>query len=745
MCTVSTKPSARGPGKEAVLCIAKDGRGTDKYSKYEDLGDDNVIDGLQVIAEREMNSFQKHIPGLKRHDAKTSTIRQHYYPEGGWGWLICACVFVVHVLTTGLQFSYGVLYTDLLEHLGQEHTMTAGWIGSTSMAVSRLSAPLVVALCRRKSTRLTAVIGGLIMALAILFASFALQIHQVFLSYGLVLGIGVGMTRETANLMLGQYFKRRREFVEIIAQSGCGIGITLFSVFFKESIRSVGWRLGLQAVTGVVFTSFFLGIFYRSASLYHPQRRAILHLKNQKRKQVKDKKKVDLEKPPYFDFSCLKMKSVQVLILTSIFMSVGLYTPLFYLILYGQREGLEESSLILLQTFLGFAYALGCIGFGLIVVKQSEDCMISRQYLCQASLYGLGVTVLALTAIKGYYGYVLFMWLYGLLLGGAHYAFQMLTLEKVRARQFSRAWGFIQGATAVPILFGVPITGYINENSSKTGYFFASFFILAGSSCLFFLTYYKERLAKQDTSVSFTTVDSHLSHDPYALPLENGGGGNNGSSAKPLVRVAAPITNPVCTCGADAEIPPPVPNPKHMHDASKYQSFNKLGKTISFATSVDIMEPRLKPELLTCISEEGLLDHYYDYVGDCLDHCKKFDPFYPYEEQEDVDFADTEDENDDCFVRHQHRGMTVHPTSRRLRQSSGVSFSEPEGLARLGQSSGSRYGGTSGMPLGIGVKGQYPVYECHMPPVPKPPILRQVPTKRPRRSITVIEEMTTSV
>ncbi|ROT70876.1 Monocarboxylate transporter 2 [Penaeus vannamei] len=49
-------------------------------------------------------------------------------------------------------------------------------------------------------------------------------------SYGLVLGVGVGMTRETANLMLGQYFKRRREFVEIIAQSGCGIGITLFSV-----------------------------------------------------------------------------------------------------------------------------------------------------------------------------------------------------------------------------------------------------------------------------------------------------------------------------------------------------------------------------------------------------------------------------------------------------------------------------------------------------------------------------------
>lgn len=62
--------------------------------------------------------------------------------------------------------------------------LIAGWLGAASWAASMLSTPVIIALCRRKSTRLTAVIGGLVLALGILFASFATQLHQVAFSYG---------------------------------------------------------------------------------------------------------------------------------------------------------------------------------------------------------------------------------------------------------------------------------------------------------------------------------------------------------------------------------------------------------------------------------------------------------------------------------------------------------------------------------------------------------------------------------
>ena len=48
--------------------------------------------------------------------------------------------------------------------------------------------------------------------------------------------------------------------------------------------RSFGWRYGLQIIAAIVSTTVIIASLFRSATLYHPQRRAILHLKSQRRK-----------------------------------------------------------------------------------------------------------------------------------------------------------------------------------------------------------------------------------------------------------------------------------------------------------------------------------------------------------------------------------------------------------------------------------------------------------------------------
>ena len=121
---------------------------------------------------------------------------------------------------------------------------------------------------------------------------------------------------------------------------------------FERFDSQMGWRLGLQSATGLLLSAFFLGTFYRSASLYHPQRRAIIHLKTQRKKvirqpatrlvsfhsfcrlfQVKVKGKPSNDRPPYFDFSVLRLKSLRLILLSSGIGAIGAYTPLFYLVI----------------------------------------------------------------------------------------------------------------------------------------------------------------------------------------------------------------------------------------------------------------------------------------------------------------------------------------------------------------------------------------------------------------------------
>ena len=60
---------------------------------------------------------------------------------------------------------------------------------------------------------------------------------QVVISYGVMFGLGCGLVRETSVLMVSQYFKRRRQNVEIIASLGGGLGLTVFTNLLNELIK----------------------------------------------------------------------------------------------------------------------------------------------------------------------------------------------------------------------------------------------------------------------------------------------------------------------------------------------------------------------------------------------------------------------------------------------------------------------------------------------------------------------------
>lgn len=65
---------------------------------------------------------------LSRREAeqRMATIRQHYYPEGEWGWAVVGCAAFVNALTFGLQLNFSAeMHGHIVQRYGRDHYFTA--------------------------------------------------------------------------------------------------------------------------------------------------------------------------------------------------------------------------------------------------------------------------------------------------------------------------------------------------------------------------------------------------------------------------------------------------------------------------------------------------------------------------------------------------------------------------------------------------------------------------------------------
>ncbi len=66
------------------------------------------------------------------------TLKQHYYPEGGWGWVIVFCALCVQTFNHGLQMGFGVLVAACVRQFGTGVHDSAGTIVSIFVLNGRL-------------------------------------------------------------------------------------------------------------------------------------------------------------------------------------------------------------------------------------------------------------------------------------------------------------------------------------------------------------------------------------------------------------------------------------------------------------------------------------------------------------------------------------------------------------------------------------------------------------------------------
>ena len=148
--------------------------------------------------------------------------------------------------------TYGVFLSHFLsENLFSEATaLDFALVGGFNFSIAMLVAPLVTIAARKFGIHIPMLIGITVLSAGYIAASYSSRVWQLYMSHGILIGLGVGFTYFPSIAVLSQWFQKRRSLANGISTAGSGIGGLVFSFMSEAVIKhiSLAWAFRLTAI-----------------------------------------------------------------------------------------------------------------------------------------------------------------------------------------------------------------------------------------------------------------------------------------------------------------------------------------------------------------------------------------------------------------------------------------------------------------------------------------------------------------
>lgn len=199
--------------------------------------------------------------GLESSNDETENLKPKI-PDGGWGWVVVMASLLISMVADGVSFSFGLLYSKFLEEFEASKSKTA-WIGSLFMAVPLLSGPVMSALVDRYGCRNMTIAGGFISGMGFVLSSFSNSIEVMYLTFGVIAGLGLGLCYVTAVVSIAYWFDKKRTLAVGLGACGTGIGTFVYAPMTSYFIKEYGWRGTVLLLAGTFFNMIVCGAVMR--------------------------------------------------------------------------------------------------------------------------------------------------------------------------------------------------------------------------------------------------------------------------------------------------------------------------------------------------------------------------------------------------------------------------------------------------------------------------------------------------
>ncbi|XP_018926132.2 monocarboxylate transporter 4-like [Cyprinus carpio] len=382
-------------------------------------------------------------------------------PDGGWGWAVLFGCFVITGFSYAFPKAVSVFFKELIREFGVGYSDTA-WISSILLAMLYGSGPICSILVNRFGCRPVMMVGGLFASLGMILASFSTSIIHIYLSTGVITGLGLALNFQPSLIMLNRYFSEKRPLANGLAAAGSPVALCCLSPLGQVLQYKYGWRGGFLILGGILLNCCACGALMRP--LKAPK----------KTSEVDEKEKKSKPKPKLLDFTVFKDCGFLIYTVAAAIMVLGLFVPPVFVVSYAKELGNEDTKSALLLTILGFIDIFARPTCGIIAgLKWVRPRCV---YLFSFAMIFNGTTDLIGSMAKDYPSLVVFCIFFGISYGmvGA-LQFEVL-MAIVGTEKFSSAIGLVLLVEAIAVLVGPPGAGRILDATKN--YMFV--FLLAG-------------------------------------------------------------------------------------------------------------------------------------------------------------------------------------------------------------------------------------------------------------------------
>jgi MFS family permease len=162
-------------------------------------------------------------------------------PRIFYGFVIAIAAFFVLFSAYGVRFAYGVFFKPMEEQLGLDAATTSA-VYSVSFFMEGIFSLVSGGLADRFGPRIVLSLSSILIAAGYCLMPLVHSPWQLFLFYGIILGIGMGAMFVPLISMTARWFNARRNLMTGLVSGGAGAGMLVVPSSIAHLIERYDWR-----------------------------------------------------------------------------------------------------------------------------------------------------------------------------------------------------------------------------------------------------------------------------------------------------------------------------------------------------------------------------------------------------------------------------------------------------------------------------------------------------------------------